>query len=119
MKQSPLFSGLVYAMIFMLLGTMMTSLLMLATDMQESSVQSYTMSIHGVAMFVGGIIAGKRSGSKGWYHGGMLGLVYSFIVWLIGFLAYDAGLSSDTLFLLGVSFLAGAFGGMIGVNLKR
>ncbi|MDF2961692.1 MAG: hypothetical protein K0S39_3427 [Paenibacillus sp.] len=119
MKQSPLFSGLMYAMIFMLIGTLMTSLLMLATSMQESSLFSYTMSIHGVAMFVGGLVSGKRSGSKGWYHGGMLGLVYTVIVWIIGFLAYDAGLTGQTLYLLGLSFLSGSLGGMIGVNLKK
>ncbi|TDF97665.1 TIGR04086 family membrane protein [Paenibacillus piri] len=119
MKQSPLFSGLLYSMIFMLLGTLMTSLLMLATNLQETSLFSYTMSIHGVAMFVGGIVSGKKSFSKGWYHGSMLGLVYTLIVWMIGFLAYDAGLSGQTLYLLGLSCLAGGLGGMIGVNLKK
>ncbi|MCR8634081.1 MULTISPECIES: TIGR04086 family membrane protein [Paenibacillus] len=119
MKQSPIFSGLMYAMIFMLLGTLMTSLLMLTTNLQENSLFSYTMSVHGVAMFVGGLVSGKRSGSKGWYNGGLLGLVYTLIVWIIGFLAYDAGLSWQTLYLLGLSFMAGSLGGMIGVNLKK
>jgi putative membrane protein (TIGR04086 family) len=119
MKQSPLFSGLMYAMVFMLLGTLMTSLLMLATNLQESSLYSYTMSVHGVAMLIGGLVAGKRSGTKGWYHGGLLGLLYACIVWIIGFLAYDAGFSEQTLVLLGLSFAAGALGGILGVNLKK
>jgi len=119
MNQSPLFSGLLYAMIFMMLGTFVTSLLMLTTSLHESSLFSYTMSIHGVAMFVGGLVSGKRSGRKGWYHGGMLGLVYTLIVWIVGFLSYDAGLSAQTLYLLIISFIAGCLGGMIGINLKK
>ncbi|MFH5182259.1 TIGR04086 family membrane protein [Paenibacillus sp. TAB 01] len=119
MKQSPLFSGLMFAMVFMLIGTLLTSLLMLATSLQESSLFAYTMSIHGIAMFIGGIVSGKRSESKGWYHGGVLGIVYTLIVWLIGFLAYDAGFSAQTLYLALLSFAAGALGGMIGVNVKK
>ncbi|PZE19451.1 TIGR04086 family membrane protein [Paenibacillus xerothermodurans] len=119
MRQSPLFSGLLYAVIFMLLGTVMTSMLMMATNLEENALHSYTLSVHGVAMFVGGMISGKRAGSKGWYHGGLLGVVYSMIVWMVGFLSYDTGFSSDTVFLVGLSFVAGALGGMIGVNLKK
>jgi putative membrane protein (TIGR04086 family) len=119
MKQSPLFSGLMAALVFMLLGTLMTSILMLATNLQESSLYSYTMSIHGVAMLIGGMVAGKRSGTKGWYHGGLLGAVYAFIVWTIGFLAYDAGITEQTLYLAVLSFISGALGGMLGINLKK
>lgn len=119
MKQSPLFSGLMYSMIFMLIGTVMTSMLMLITSLQESSLFGYTMSIHGIAMFIGGIVSGKRSISKGWYHGGFLGIVYTLVIWLIGFLAYDAGITKETLYLLLLSFAAGALGGMIGVNVKK
>ncbi|MCS7458697.1 TIGR04086 family membrane protein [Paenibacillus doosanensis] len=119
MKQSPLLSGLMYSMIFMLLGTLMISLLMLATSLQESSLFGYTMSIHGVAMFIGGIVSGKRSGTRGWYHGGILGVVYCIIVCIVGFLAYDSGLTEQTLYLLGLTFGAGSLGGILGVNMKK
>ncbi|MCU6791535.1 MULTISPECIES: TIGR04086 family membrane protein [Paenibacillus] len=119
MKSSPLLSGLMVAMIFMLLGTLMTSLLMLATNLQESSLYSYTMSIHGIAMLIGGMTAGKRSGTKGWYHGGMLGLVYTCIIWLIGFLTYDAGFSQQTLYLTALTLVSGALGGILGINFKK
>ncbi|NHN30067.1 TIGR04086 family membrane protein [Paenibacillus agricola] len=119
MKQSPLFSGLMVAMVFMLLGTLLTSLLMLATNLQENSLYSYTMSIHGIAMLIGGITAGKRSGSKGWYHGGLLGMVYACIVWTIGFLAYDIGLTTQVLYLVVLTTISGALGGMLGIHLKK
>ncbi|MFE5320122.1 TIGR04086 family membrane protein [Paenibacillus sp. NPDC056579] len=119
MKQSPLLSGLLYSMIFMLIGTFLISLLMMATNLQETSLFGYTMSVHGVAMFIGGIVSGKRSGTRGWYHGGMLGIFYCLIVWMIGFLAYDTGLSVETLYLLGLTFGSGALGGILGINMKK
>jgi len=119
MKQSPLLSGLVYSMIFMLIGTFMISLLMMATNIQETSLFGYTMSVHGVAMFIGGIVSGRRSGTRGWYNGGMLGVFYCVIVSMIGFLAYDAGLTMETLYLLGLTFGCGALGGMLGINMKK
>ncbi|CAG7655230.1 TIGR04086 family membrane protein [Paenibacillus allorhizosphaerae] len=119
MKSSPLFSGLMYAGLFMLVGTLLASLIMLGTNVPESSWLSSALFIHGVAMFIGGISSGKRGGSKGWYHGGLLGIVYAVIVWIIGFLAYDAGLTKELMYLTGVAFAAGALGGMIGVNMKK
>jgi putative membrane protein (TIGR04086 family) len=119
MKRSPLFSGLLVAMVFMLIGTLMTSILMLATNLQENSLYSYTMSIHGIAMLLGGITAGKHSGQKGWYHGGLLGLFYASIVWIIGFLAYDIGITTQVLYLMVLAIVSGALGGMLGINLKK
>lgn len=119
MKNSPLFSGLTYAVGFMLIGTLITSLILLATDIPEDSWRGTTLMIHGLAMLIGGIVSGKRSGSKGWYQGILLGAMYIVVVWMIGFLAYDSGLSKDTLILAGLVLAAGAIGGIIGVNLKK
>ncbi len=119
MKNSPLFAGLVYAVAFMLAGTFLASLVMLGTNIPEKSWLGATLFIHGIAMLAGGVVSGRRSGSKGWYHGGMLGAIYTVVVWIIGFLAYDAGFSKEMLGLAAVALLAGALGGMIGINLKK
>ncbi|UUZ84435.1 TIGR04086 family membrane protein [Paenibacillus sp. P26] len=119
MKQSPLLSGLTAAGLFMLVGTLTASLLLLGTKWPESAWFGTTLMIHGISMFLGGLMSGKRSASKGWYHGGMLGIVYTLLVWLIGFLAFDHGFSKGMLQLGGLALIAGALGGMIGVNLKK
>ncbi|SCW45907.1 putative membrane protein, TIGR04086 family [Paenibacillus tianmuensis] len=119
MKNSPLFAGLVYAVAFMLAGTLLASLVLLGTNIPEKSWLGATLFIHGVALLIGGAVSGKRSGSKGWYHGGLLGAMYTVVVWMIGFLAYDASFSKEMLVLAVVGLLAGALGGMIGINLKK
>jgi putative membrane protein (TIGR04086 family) len=112
-------SGLLYALIMMVLGTLIVSLLLLWSNVQESSLPTYGKIIHGIAIFVGGWVAGKRSGARGWYFGGVLGLLYALIVWIVGFLAYDNSLNLTSLALLSGSFGTGALGGMLGVNSKK
>lgn len=118
MKNSPLLSGLTYAVGFMLIGTLIASLILLVTDIPEDSWRGTTLMIHGLAMLIGGMVTGKRSGRKGWYQGILLGAMYIAVVWMIGFLAYDSGFTKDMLILAGLALGTGAFGGMIGVNLK-
>jgi putative membrane protein (TIGR04086 family) len=116
---SPMLSGLLYALIMMVLGTLIVSLLLLWSNVQKSSLPTYGKIIHGIAVFVGGWVAGKRAGSRGWYYGGILGLLYAAIVWIVGFLAFDNSLDLTSLALLAGSFAIGALGGMLGINSKK
>lgn len=116
---SPMLSGLLYALIMMSLGTLIVSLLLLWSNVQESSLPTYGKIIHGIAIFVGGWVSGKRAASRGWYHGGLLGVLYAVLVWIVGFLAYDNGLNLTSLAMLTGSFGSGALGGMLGVNSRK
>jgi putative membrane protein (TIGR04086 family) len=116
---SPLMSGLLCSLVLMLAGTLLTSLFLYGTNMKEASLPSFAYGIHGLSLLFGGIAAGKRSESKGWYQGGLLGLLYCVFILIIAFLAYDQGFNSQTLTLLLVTLGAGALGGIIGVNLRK
>jgi len=116
---SPLLSGLVYALIMTTIGTLLTSLFLLLSNAQESSIHTLTTIIHAVSLFIGGWVSGKRAGTRGWYYGGMVGLVYFILIFLVGFLAFDAGFNLQSLQLMGILFAAGALGGMLGVNTRK
>ncbi|MGG4146989.1 TIGR04086 family membrane protein [Paenibacillus algorifonticola] len=116
---SPILAGLLYAIIWLALGALLLSLLLHFGNMKESSLPAFATCIHGMSAFAGGLTSGKRSGMKGWYQGGLLGLLYGLTILLIGFLAADAGFSLHTALVLGITLLLGAFGGVIGVNLKK
>ncbi|MFC0212561.1 TIGR04086 family membrane protein [Paenibacillus chartarius] len=116
---SPLLSGLLYAFVMMAAGTLIVSLLLLWSNVQESSLPTYGKIVHGLSIFIGGWVAGKRSGSRGWYQGGILGALYAVTVGIVGFLAFDNSLNWAALALLGGAFAAGALGGMLGVNTRK
>ncbi|SDE60133.1 putative membrane protein, TIGR04086 family [Paenibacillus sp. UNCCL117] len=119
MSRSPLLSGLMLSAGVALIGTLLASLLMLGTGLSENSWLAVTLIIHGLALTAGGFVTGKRSESKGWYRGGLLGIMYTFVVWLIGFLAYDSSITRELMMIAGLALAAGAFGGMVGVNVKK
>lgn len=116
---SPVLRGLLYSLVIMAAATLIISLFLKFTGMKEVSMTTAVYIIHSVSLFIGGLVTGRRAGKRGWYYGGMMGILYSIVIVLIGFLSYDAALTGYTLVLLVLSFVSGAFGGMIGVNLRR
>ena len=117
--KSPLFSGLVYAFVFMGICTIVLSLMLWLSSFQEQSLSAAAFVIHGVAVFTGGFTAGRNSLRKGWLNGGMVGLMYTLIIILVGFLGFDSSLNLQSLLLLGICLAAGAVGGMLGVNVRK
>jgi putative membrane protein (TIGR04086 family) len=116
---SPLLAGIVNAFILLCLGAVIISFLMAWTDLKEDRTASFAFALHALACLFGGFSSGKRAQSKGWYHGALVGIVYTVIVALVGFLGYDSSIGTDTLALLGIAAAGGMLGGMIGVNAKK
>jgi putative membrane protein (TIGR04086 family) len=116
---SPLMSGFVYAFIWMIAAALIVSLLLKFSGLKEQSLTTYVYVIHALSIFMGSYVTGKRAGVKGWYHGGMLGVVYSVVVAIISFLGFDVSITLHTLILIAISFAIGAFGGIIGVNMRK
>lgn len=117
--RSPIMSGLLYAMFFLLLAVLLFSLLLFVTRTGEKELNSWMFVVHGVCTLCGGFAAGKRSISKGWYIGGLTGVLYGVLIALVGFLAYDAIGWSRVVLLLLICFAAGALGGIVGVNVRK
>ncbi|NMO96750.1 TIGR04086 family membrane protein [Paenibacillus lemnae] len=116
---NPILSGLLYAFMWMLAGAFALSLLLWASNLSEADLNLYTYLVHGAAALFGGVVSGKRSGSRGWYYGIVTGLLYGFLLLLIGFLALDSSISAKDLTLLAAVVGTGALGGMFGVNLRK
>lgn len=113
---SPLFVGMTYAFIIMGMSALLTSLILLLTSHDEATLPMYSYAIHALALLIGGFISGKRTGNRGWYHGGLLGVLYSLIIEMVGFLGFDQGVSEYTFLFVLAAFVVGALGGIVGVN---
>lgn len=116
---SPVLSGLCRSFFWMLLGAFVLSLMLWGSGLQEQDLAMYTYVVHGIAAAFGGLTAGRRAVSRGWYQGTLTGLFYGLIVLLVGFLALDSAPSGiDVLWILAAGAI-GALGGMFGVNLQK
>jgi len=113
---SPLASGLYWSGIWLAIGALALSILLTGSALSETNMQPWVFGVHGCATLAGGFVSAKRSGRRGWYFGMTNGLLYTALLLTISFLATDAGWSSAVPTLLLVTGLAGALGGMLGVN---
>lgn len=116
---SPVLSGLCRSFLWMLLGAFVLSLLLWGSGLQEEDLTIYTYIVHGIAAAFGGLTAGSRAASKGWYQGALTGVFYGLIILLVGFLALDSTPEGmDFLWVLAAAGIS-ALGGMFGVNLQK
>jgi putative membrane protein (TIGR04086 family) len=115
----PLLAGSGYALLTLCATAVTASLLLAFTGFQEESLDRWMYILHALSALFGGFSASRRSGSKGWYFGGLTGILYAFIVLLTGFLALDASFGSHTAIVAAVAAGSGAAGGVVGVNFSK
>lgn len=112
--RSPLLTGITVVLGTVLAGSLLLALLLRFSAVAEADLPYFTYGINGVALLSGGWISGRQAGKKGWLYGGMTGIMYVFIVLIIGFLAFDATMRVQpflfTLCATGLSTLGGIFG---------
>jgi putative membrane protein (TIGR04086 family) len=113
---SPVASGLYWSGIWLAIGALVLSILLLGSSLSESRLLPWVFGVHGCASLAGGFVSAKRSGRRGWYFGMANGLLYTILLLIISFLATDASWTLTVPILLAVTCLTGAFGGMLGVN---
>jgi len=115
----PVLSGLLWAAIWLGAGTLLLSILLTGSALEETELTPWTFGVHAFAAFCGGFVAARRAGRKGWYFGAVTGVLYMLCVLIISFLAVDAAWSLRVLAMALLTGAAGAVGGMLGVNLRK
>lgn len=72
-----------------------------------------------VSVALGGMLAGRHGRRLGWFHGGLVGLAYYIIASLFFKGGFTLAQAASAQWLVGALFsvLAGAFGGVLGVNI--
>ena len=114
-----LLKGTLYAFLVLAICSLVFSLLLVLTDQSEDSLSNSAYVMHALAILAGGFTSGRKSGAKGWYTGGFTGLIYSLILYLAAFLGADRDVNLQLLMFTAGAFVAGAMGGMLGVNMKK
>lgn len=114
----PILSGIVSIVSILFIFSFILSLLLHFTMIQEASIQWFLLPITLLTLFIGGVIAGYQSGQKGWYIGGLTGLTFLLIAWLVSFLGFDMLVTLKSLLIYVAYLLLAMIGGMFGVNMS-
>ncbi|WP_088102627.1 TIGR04086 family membrane protein [Halalkalibacter urbisdiaboli] len=112
------FFGLGTILVIALSFSFLVSLVLSLTSLTEQSVHWVILIVAFLAMFIGGLVSGAKAKEKGWIAGISTALLFSFLTFLIQFLGYDSGFTSEQYLFHGGYLLVAACGGIIGVNLS-
>lgn len=119
-RRFPILYGTAWALFLAVLGTLTISLWAQYGEMSDSHLVIAAYVIHCFAVLFGSIAAGRSSSDRGWFYGGMTGLVYAILMILIGIVIYNSfSVDQAGLFRVLLMILIGAFGGIIGLNTQR
>ena len=90
------------------------------TGFSEKYIDTVVMITTVLSIIIAGVAVSTGARSRGWLNGGIGGLVYMLILMLLGIIFSDGAIfeMSDVLVLM-LGFVLGAFGGIIGINMKR
>ncbi|MCE4046909.1 MULTISPECIES: TIGR04086 family membrane protein [Bacillaceae] len=111
--------GLIAIFTLFITSSIVFSLLLRFTSLQEASLQYIITAVSFITLFAGGFISGGKGKQKGWFLGGITGLIYFLIVFLFSFLGLDQLFTFEQ-FIYHVCYtLIAMMGGILGVNLSK
>ena len=75
-------SGLIAIFVVMIVTSLLVSLMLTFTSMQESSFKWMIMILSFAALFLGGMISGGKAKERGWLIGAMTSFIFSLTVFI-------------------------------------
>ena len=87
------------------------------TNISDRYLQMYVFGTIVISVLISTIMLTKKTKEKGLLYGGIFGIAFVLLLFLVTSIAYSTFNINNTLLLyLGISFLSGIVGGIIGVN---
>lgn len=114
-----LFFGWIKAFTIIVGTTLILAFFLRFTDLGEQTLSWLTFTSGCIALFIGGFVAGFKQKEKGWLIGGLTGIGFTIIVFLIQYLGYKQSFSLDQLTYHGGYIFFALIGGVIGVNFAQ
>ncbi len=105
-------SGIILASVL----TLLLALVLTVGNIPAMLISPVTSIILALGSFCGGFIGVKISGKKGFFCGGVSGIIFFLTVWIIGGIFESAGFGTAAIIKAAMVIIAGALGGIIGVN---
>ncbi len=119
MQRFPILYGLAWALLWSIVGILGVALWTHLTVMTPVKVVTGAYVVHCVSAILGGFVASRAAGKRGWFQGGMVGLLYALVMLLLSLVVYNAfPTDASGLFRVLLLTLMGAFAGVLGVNAR-
>lgn len=103
----------------LLISTFLITFLNYFNIISDKIISIFKILIPIISLFIGGYITGKRSKSKGWLEGLKLGFIFSILIIIFNFLAFDSSFKLKYLLFYLIIIISSILGSMIGINKKK
>lgn len=112
--------GSITAIVITLISLVIFSMVLANTNINENTIIPVIIAVTAISILIGSIISVSKISKKGLLNGALVGLIYIAIIYLLSSMV-NGNFSFDfnSLIIIISAIIAGMFGGIIGVNLKR
>lgn len=112
--------GSITAIVITLISLVIFSMVLANTNINENTIIPVIIVVTAISILIGSIISVSKISKKGLLNGALVGLIYIAIIYLLSSMV-NGNFSFDfnSLIIIISAIIAGMFGGIIGVNLKR
>jgi len=118
-KVSRVTKSILFSVLLTLILLFIYSILLLYTDISESTIPVAIISISGTSILIFSIICMLKIKNNGIIHGGIIGLIYMLIIYLLSSIVQTGfNLNVYSIIMIIAGILCGMIGGIIGVNIK-
>lgn len=114
-----IFKGIIVSIVLTLILLLIFATLLTYTGIQENTIKPVIIIISGISVLMGSSISTLKIKKNGMLNGGLVGLIYSLIIYLLSSTA-GAGfeLNFYSIIMIIICSVLGIIGGIIGINLK-
>ena len=109
----------IYIISTLLILTLITTIFSYFNIFNDKVTSMVKIIIPIISMFIGGFFIGKNSNKKGFLEGLKLGVIFSIIIIIFNYLAFDYSFKIKYLLFYSILIISSIFGSMIGINRKK
>jgi len=111
--------GAALAFVISIVLLLVCAVIMTYSPIPDGAIRGVTIAVSGISILIASISAARKSKRQGWLSGASAGLLYAVLLYLFGSLIMlDFSITLSTVIVFALGFLLGAFGGIIGINMK-
>lgn len=112
------FKGVGIGYILTILMFLIFAIVLSNTSFPDKMIPTAVVVTTMISILISGTLICKNVRDKGWVTGGLAGLIYMLILSIVSWIG-GVGFTLYSLIMLVVGTLAGALGGIVGINLNR
>lgn len=115
-----IFKGVLISLVVSFVLLAVFAIVLTYTSVSENTIVPVIIVVTGISILVGTILESKKIVKNGIWLGGIIGLVYVLILYIISsLLNADFSINTQSFILILVAIFSGMIGGIIGVNNRK